>query len=47
VEHVDQEQRRSKLVDFILDSIGFIDGIIPASLASTITPIVPIIVKPS
>jgi hypothetical protein len=36
-----------KFVDFILDRIGFTDGITPASLASTITPIVPIMVNPS
>ena len=36
-----------KLVDLILASIGLTEGIMPANFASTITPIVPIIVKPS
>ena len=36
-----------KLVALILDIIGFIDGIIPASFASTIIPIVPMITMPN
>ena len=36
-----------KFVIFIFVSICFTEGIIPASFASTIIPIVPIIVRPS
>lgn len=35
-----------KLVDLIFAKSGFTEGIIPASFASTIIPIVPIIVIP-
>jgi hypothetical protein len=36
-----------KFVNLILVNIGLIEGMMPASFASTITPIVPIIVRPS